>query len=443
MCYGRHTIKLSRFAALEESQLSDQLVRDVAPFLDPPQDHALLEAANTQLRTMERVFYLDGSVDLTASIGFLLQNARCSRLLVIPMSGQDFESQFAAYSGAIMRHRMWLNYNRGIGADEDFRIIYIRGRSDREDGLFLVRLNDHRTTPDVAHDPPRQEESSDKDEIVAPNDVVVQVAHLEFEGVYAPTFFTHHQRRASTDKRLHDIATWINIFRGHPHEQTRLPVEFMAYLDKIEDCFKQICAMPHDLEDETLDGFDRALGQIERTACLTTLYGQPAVAAAPQPEAQIPALLIEPAQSPTPVSSPGPAPTQQLRIRLRRNTSSTSTTSSSQEEQQLQPVTNTLLSTLLTVLTSAQQMLDNPDLPSRAAFSATRRAFEDVVARASDDSSVPEEVLALIGTAKAYFRLLARKVFPGSEGDPDESPEEESAAARRSNTQGGKTGRHS
>lgn len=429
MCYGRHATKLSRFAALDASQLSDQLLREVTPSIEAPQDDTLLDAANTQPRIFERIFHLDGSEDITASIDFLLQNAQRSRLVEIPSDSLDAESQFAAQNVVRMRHRLWLNGGQDMGMDEDFRIIHIRGRSAREDGTFLIRLNDDQVSPDAAHGSPSQEEASD--EIAAPTHAMMQVTHLEFEGVYAPTVFTHRQRRASTDKRLYDIATRINIFRGHPYEQTCLPNEFMAYLDKLQDCFNQLCEMPHDLEEETLDGFDRALDQIERTACLTLLHHRPLeIATAPLPEPHSPASLVDSAHSPTPVLSPLPTPTSRLRIRSGRSTSSTSNASSSHEEHQQHPATTTLLSALLTVLTSAQQMLDSPDLPSRTTFSATRQAFEAVVARASDDpSNVPQEVQDLLKTAQEYFHLLTRKAFSGME-DPDESLEEDAAAAR-------------
>lgn len=277
MCHSRHTSKLSRFAALPAPQLPDQLIREITDIAEPSsqdtgrtQDIALLQSANTPNLPIERVFHLDGSEDTTTSIDFLQDNAYVSRIVDLPLEGSDFESQFAVYSIVLLRHRIWLNGGREPGSDEDFRIISIRGRGGGEDGRYLARLDNPPTTPGDNSGIPFLDRSSDN--TLPPPDLTIQLAHLEFEGVYAPVVFTHHQRSAIADHRLHAIATRINIFRGHPYELTRLPMQFMASLDDIESLFNQICEMRQELEEETLNIFDRALDQIERTASLVVLH---------------------------------------------------------------------------------------------------------------------------------------------------------------------------
>jgi hypothetical protein len=68
------------------------------------------------------------------------------------------------------------------------------------------------------------------------------------------------------------------------------------------------------------------------------------------------------------------------------------------------------------IVSTLETMIQSPDLPSRATFSAVRRAFDTITTQPESHPQLllPNAVLELVETAQSSFWILARRAFPGA-----------------------------
>jgi hypothetical protein len=396
MCHSRNTEKLARFTTSSNHVLSNAFLRQTIDRRDSPRSNDLLHAANRSVvQGNTRYYHLDGSRDMDAAIVFLASDGVRARLLEAASHNDDIETQWAARSVSIGRQRLWLNGGRGQGEDDDFRII------EDMDGKWLVRLRTGETPPDSAIGsvlgvPFLDDDAStlaDATEISTPGSPALQFS--------APT----GPERAEVNARLYNIVTRVNTYRGFPSQTTRLEPQYLSALDDIERLTGLIRRLPPGISEDTFTLLDAWLDDLAWSSSRARLRHQPGTTAnTHQAEPRLEINWINPAYPQTPtVFSPSSSHHSQPRAFSIPSLSPSSSESTFATHLQLQ-----------NIVSSLESMLQSPNLPSRATFSAVRRAFDTISTHLESHPQTPlsNTVSELVSTARGLFWILARRAFP-------------------------------
>jgi hypothetical protein len=393
MRYSRNTDRLSRLATSTTRLLSDQLLREIIDRRATPRNNHLLHAANRPILSGNtRYYHLDGSRDMDSAIVFLASDGIRARLLENPVPNADLEAQYETWNTMILRQRAWLNGMRGSGYEEDFRIV------EDVDGRWLVRLRSGETPPDSAFESlvpasfldDNASTLADATEISTPGSPTPQSG--------APTGL----ERAEANARLYSVVTRVNTYRGFPSQTTRLEPQYISALDDIERLTGLIHRLLPVISEDTFALLDAWLDDLEWSSRRARLRSRPGNTANNQAEPRLEINWINPAypQTPTLSSPSSPRHSQPRAFSIPSLSQSTSTFPSQIQMQN--------------IVSSLETMLQSPGLPSRATFSAVRRAFDTISTHLESHPQPPlsNAVSKLVSKARSLFWILARRAFP-------------------------------
>jgi hypothetical protein len=415
MCYSRNTDKLDHLATSANGVLSNQSLRQVIDRRETPGSSDLLHAANRPLDSAirplisanTRYYHLDGSRDTDSAIAFLASDGIRAPLVDVGSRSDDIETQWAARIVSLLRQRVRLNGGRGPGENDDFRIV------EDVDGRWMVRLRTGETPTDIVTGSMLGVPYLDDEASTLADAIEISTPGSQSPHSTAPTSHRRLLGRAEANVRLHSIITRVNIFRGFPYESTRLQPQYFSALDDIERLAGRIRRLPPGISDDTFDLFEAWLNDLERSSSRARPHqqqqpGSPVTRQEEEPHLEI--NWINPAYPQTPtLFSPSPPRRLQPRafsISIASLSPPTSTsTAPFPTHLQMQNIVSTLKS-----------MIQSPDLPSRATFSAVRRAFDTITTHLESHPPplLSNAVLELVETAQSSFWILARRAFPGA-----------------------------